>query len=480
MNLLSNAKWNTFSQLFKILVQVINLTYLVKIIAPSEYGIMAMAMVVSNLGFLLRDLGTSAAIIQRKEINNNLLNTVFWLNLVMGIAICFVISASSPLISNFYGQPKLVSVLILLSFTFPLSSCAATHLALLERKSRFKEISKIEILSAGLSLIVAIFFASRGFGVYSLVAQAIVVNLCSAIQFWIVSDWRPSFNNFFDKLEFKKIFGFTANLSFFNVINYLSRNADSFIIGKFMSASILGAYSLAYRVMLFPLQSITFVASRSLYPILSKLQDDVDEFKSLYFKCVFFILMITMPLMSGLAYYSQPFVLLIFGKKWGLTSSILQILAPTAIIQSVLSTTGSVFMARGRADVLMKLGVIGAILQVGGFIIGVNYSIQIFSAIYLFANILNFLPVFYCLLKILNGTFSEFFKTISPIIFSTILILVTIMVISNFFPLIQSVTSLYELIALSIFCAFVYFSSLITLSSFFRNICIKKWHSLKN
>lgn len=474
MSLLSNAKWNIFSQLFKVLVQLVNLTYLVKVISPGEYGIMAMAMVVSNLGFLLRDLGTSAAIIQRKEINNNLLNTVFWLNTFMGIGICFVISLSSQIFAEIYGQPKLTMVLILLSLTFPLSSCAATHLALLERNSRFKEISKIEIFSSAISLIVALTLAYKGFGVYSLVFQAITVNLCSAIQFWFVSDWSPKLNNIFNKDEFKKILGFSGNLSLFNIINYLSRNADSFIIGKFMSAAILGAYSLAYRIMLFPLQSITFVASRSLYPVLSKLQDDTLEFKELYFKCVFVILMITMPLMTGLAYYSHPFVLFVFGNEWGLTSDILKVLAPTAIIQSVLSTTGSVFMAKGRADILMKLGIIGAVLQVGGFLIGVHFSIQTFAAIYLFSNILNFIPVYFCLLKLLNGKFLEFFSSILPIIISTLLMLFSLIVISYFVIPVFLILMPYELVCLSCLGCVVYVIALLLFSSFFRGFVFDK------
>ncbi|WP_308906849.1 oligosaccharide flippase family protein, partial [Klebsiella pneumoniae] len=92
-----------------------------------------------------------------------------------------------------------------------------------------------------------------------------------------------------------------------NFINYFSRNADSFIIGKFMSASILGSYNLAYRIMLFPLQSLTIVATRSLYPILSKQQSNNQHISKIYLNCVYVVLFITCPLMSGLAFYSEPF-----------------------------------------------------------------------------------------------------------------------------------------------------------------------------
>lgn len=133
MSLLNNAKWNFFSQAFKILAQLINVVYLAKIIPPAEYGIMAMAMVVINLGTLLRDLGTSAAIIQRKELTSNLVNTVFWLNVIMGVGLCIIVLGSSSFIASLYHQDKLFYVLVILSVVFPLSSCAAAHLALLER-----------------------------------------------------------------------------------------------------------------------------------------------------------------------------------------------------------------------------------------------------------------------------------------------------------------------------------------------------------
>ncbi|HBV3334815.1 TPA: oligosaccharide flippase family protein, partial [Klebsiella pneumoniae] len=232
MTLLSNAKWNMASQFIKMLVQLINIVYLAKIIPPSEYGLMAMALVVVNLGILLRDLGTSAALIQRKELTESLINTVFWLNLLMGFGLFVLVFAGSSVISSLYHQPKLNLVLMLLSFTFPLSSCAAAHLALLERDSKFKIVSRIEISSSLTSLVLAITLANMGFGVFSLVGQALILNLMSAIQFWFTSKWRPSIRVFIHYKDLKSIFGFSANLSMFNFINYFSRNADSFIIGK--------------------------------------------------------------------------------------------------------------------------------------------------------------------------------------------------------------------------------------------------------
>ena len=423
MNLISNAKWNTFSQLFKILAQLINIVYISKIISPSDYGLMAIALVFTNLANLLRDLGTSASLIQTRNLNNNLINSVFWFNLILGIGLAVLLCMLSPVISFFYSEHKLIPILCLLSLTFPLSSVATAHLALLERKSMFRCISIIEIISSVISLIFAIFLACSGYGVYSLVFQAIVLNLCSSILFGFFSKWIPSPRVFIDWGEIRKIFKFSSNLAGFNLINYFSRNMDSFLIGKFMNPSILGVYSLAYRIMLFPLQSLTFVMSRSLYPILSNHQDNNSLIRFNYFKCVFYVLSISFPVMTLLSIFSSQVIITFIGSKWLMTGLILHWLAPTAIIQSFLSTTGSVFTAKGRTDILFKLGCFGAFIQVAGFLIGINFDIFIFSKIYLLTNIINFFPVTVMLLKVIDANWRDLLHKIMPITISTIAML---------------------------------------------------------
>ena len=476
MSLLSNAKWNALSQFFKIFVQAINLIYLAKIIPPAEYGLLAMAAVVINLGILLRDLGTSAAIIQRKVLSNDLINSIFWLNVGLGVFLCAVIMLLAKPLAILYGYPELVTILILLGFTFPLSSCASAHLALLERNSRFKTISRIEVTSALLSVVVAIIMANLGFGVFSLVAQAITLNLVSAIQFWVVSTWRPSVKQFIKLNDIKEIFSFSTNLSFFNFINYFSRNADSFIVGKFMSAATLGQYNLAYRIMLFPLQSLTFVATRSLYPILSKHQDDNGKILTTYLNTVFVILALTAPLMSIIAFYSFPLVTTFFGEQWIKTAEILKWLAPTAIIQSVLSTSGSVFMAKGRTDVLMKLGILSAFLQLSAFMLGVNFDINTFAKFYLIANLINFVPAMYFLMKLIGGNMLMLFLKVYPIIIATSGMLFLIVFIENWFSN-DGINRLLPPIWLFVCDFLFYFFCLFTISKSSREFLFSKMKS---
>jgi O-antigen/teichoic acid export membrane protein len=423
MNVLVNLKWTSLSQIVKIAIQLISLTVLTRLVSPKEYGLMAMATIVINLVMVFRDLGTSAAIIQKNEITEITKSTIFWLNVFMGTFLCILIIALSPFIAQLFNEPRLQNVLILVSVSFPVASAASVHQSLLERNSLFSKITLIEVFSGLVSLVTALSLAYMGYGVYSLVFQTLVYSSLSTILFWLGNHWRPGFE--FSKKEIKYLVSFSGNLTLFNIINYLARNADGMIIGHKFSAALLGAYSLAYRIMLFPLQSLTFVAARSLYPVMSRLQNNKEETKKLYLKALICIATITAPMMAGIATIREPFILIIFGNKWGAVPNILFWLAPTGFIQSLVSITGSVFVSRGLTALQMKLGLFAAILYIFAFIIGSFHSLTAIAFLYFIANIIAAVPALYYSMKILGGGWRDILYCINaPLLCTAIMVLV--------------------------------------------------------
>ncbi|ENH0241020.1 O183 family O-antigen flippase [Escherichia coli] len=456
MSIFNNLKWNAISQLFKIATQLISMIYLARLIAPEDYGIMAMATVVTNFAILFRDLGTSAAIVQRDSIDESLKSAIFWLNLLLGIIVGTAILFSSSYFSELYDVPKLKPVLSLLSINFFLLGATSVHLSLLERESKFETISKIEIFSFGSALIIAIAMAYLNFGVYSLVTQSIVSTLLSSGLFWYLSSWSPriKIENIFKNT--KSIFSFSYQLSLFNFINYFARNLDSFLIGKYMSATILGAYNLAYRIMLFPLTSITFIVNRSLFPILSKNKYKHAEVEKIYLNTVYTIWFITIPLIISLLCLNEMVINIIFGEKWHLSSSILVWLAPTAIIQSILSTTGIIFMSQGRTGILVLLGVQGAILTGIAFVIGVNDNITSLAKYYFIANLVHFFPCMALTMYVIKSNFYKLILKTYPLFIAGFISYCVIYILKKHLD-----HSFLSLVILTIICFVVFIVSLL-------------------
>jgi PST family polysaccharide transporter len=197
---------------------------------------------------------------------------------------------------------------------------------------------------------------------------------------------------------------------------YFSRNADSMVIGRMLGTVTLGAYSMASRVMLFPLQNMTYVVSRVLYPIMSRKQNEVADVASLYLKSVGFIAFLTAPLMAGLFALREPFVHVLLGDKWQASAVILAWLAPVGFIQSLVSTTGTVLMSRGSTGLMLRLGLLGAGLQVAAFVVGARWGIEGVAEAYLVANILNALPALYFSARMIDITIGTLMRCIAPAI----------------------------------------------------------------
>lgn len=418
MGAAANARWVGVSQGVRVLTQLAGVAVLARMLSPSDYGVMAMASVVTTLASMLRDLGTASAIVQKRELDDPTINAVFWFNLAMGLLIGAVTVAASKAIAVAFLTDELVPVLCALALAFPLSASATAHQALLERRSSFAVLARIEVFSAVISLGIAVVAAGLGAGVYSLVAQALASACLSSCQLWIASNWRPNMRPRWSDLS--ALLGFGGNLAAFNLINFAARNADSAIIGRYLGSVALGNYSVAYKLMLFPLQNLTFVASRALFPVMSRQQDDIGKMADLYLRSVRVIVMITAPMMAGAFVLREPLVLLLFGDKWIKSAEVLAWLAPTGFIQSIVSTTGTVFMARGRTDALMRQGVFAATLYVTAFALGVSQGVVGVASYYFFANMIFAIPCLILVMRQLDSNFYALIRAIAPALMSSL------------------------------------------------------------
>ena len=412
MTAASNSKWAAVGQSARILSQLANIFILARILPPSDYGLMAMAGVATNLALLLRDMGTAAAVVQKDELDHHIINAVFWLNIAMGLTIAIILVATSPLIANVFKTPTLVGVLCSLAIAFPLSSSSAVHQALLERHSQFKRLALIDVTCAILAMAGAVAAAIYGLGVYSLVIQSILTAGLTTLFLWLNSTWRPSADVQLSRL--KELFAFSSNMAGFQLVNYFFRNADSIVVGRLLGQSALGIYSIAYKIMLMPVQNITWVSSRAIFPVMSRQQNDIPAMAELYLKTVRTISFLAAPIMAGIFAARHDFVQLALGSQWSMVATLLGVMAPIGYLQSINASAGPVFMAQGKTSMMLKLGIYSAIVHIFAFIIGCKWGIQGVAWSYLIASISVIMPTLYVVQKALTLHIFDTAKAILP------------------------------------------------------------------
>lgn len=396
----NNARWLAGAQITKVVVQTVGLGILSRLLGPSDFGMMALATVVTSLAGLLRDMGTGPAIVRARELSASMVNAVFWLNLAMGATVGVSVVALAVPIATLFDAAPLAHLLYGLSVTFPVMSLGAAHQAVLERDSHFHVTSRVDVVSYVCGMGTAIVAAYYGLGAASLVLQAIVQACLSSLQMFAASPWRPTWS--LDAAEIRRIFGFSSNLTLSNLVTYLNRNTDSMIVGKVLGAAALGPYSLAFRIMLYPLQNVALVASKALFPVLSEQQDDGMKLGETWLRSTSVVALIAATLLSGLIALRVPFVDAALGSKWREVADLLLWLAPVGFVQSVLSTAPAVYMVKGRTDVLLKLNILMAVVHIVCWLIGVRWGLTGVATSYLVATLLS-APVYLAVTAVLIG-----------------------------------------------------------------------------
>ena len=388
---LTGTKWVTFANIFRQILQLISLVVFARLLAPNDFGMFAILMIFVGFMQMFTDMGTGAALIHIKNPSDKLLSSVFYFNLFVGLLLTTSLILMSNSIALFFETPKIEVLLEIISVSFIIASFGVVPKALYEKYLDFKTVTVIESFSAFVSLAIGICAAFYGLGVFSLVIQTLSARILLAVLLWIYSDWRPMF--YFALDDIKHIWQFTKNLSLFNIVNYFARNADNFLIGKFLGSPALGVYSIAYKIMLYPLQNISRTLLRILFPAFAQIQDDNKKFRKVYLRVIFFISLISFPLMVGMMATADIFIPILFGDKWKNLDTLIIILSPIGMIQSIMTTTGSIYMAKGNTRTLMRIGIVSSIITVLFFIAGLPFGVEGVAFFYLMSNLIILYPV---------------------------------------------------------------------------------------
>jgi len=421
-------RWSSISQVGRQIVQLLTTVILAHLLLPSDFGLVGMSMVIIGFVTLFKDLGTSAVVVQRQEMSDSLLSSIYWANVAFGLISTIAVLALSPLAGWLFNEPRIVPLVRVLSLTFFISGFSLIYQSLLQKDMSFDVLTKVELLSLIVGAFVGISLAFLGAGVWSLVYQSLAIVTTTSISLWLSCRWRPQRLLRLDEL--RSITHYSLNLTGYNIFNYMARNADSLLIGRFLGAQNLGYYTLAYRIMLYPIQNISSVVMKVMFPAFSQIQDDNARFRDAYLKVIGTLSIVTFSIMAGLAVLSEPIVDIVFGEKWQPIVVLIIIFAPVGMVQSIGTTVGMIYQAKGRTDIMFRWGMFVGILMISGFVVGLYWGIVGVALVYAIVTLIvayhNFLIPF----RLINLPIKSFVAILLKPLFSSLLI-ATVLFIAN-------------------------------------------------
>ncbi len=369
--LVSGVFYTAIGKYSNIVISLIVAGILARLIAPEDFGVMAIATVIIAFFAIFTDMGISPAIIQHKDLSDEDLSGIFSFTIWMGLVLSVLFFAASWPIAAWYKSATLRTLCQLLSVNLFFASATIVPGALFYRNKEFKFIA-LRSLAIQLSIgSISVAAALCGAGLYALIINPIL----SSILLFGISIYRyPQRMKLTAGISpLRKIFSYSAYQFLFNVINYFSRNLDKLLIGKYMNLSELGYYEKSYRLMMLPLQNITQVITPVMHPIFSDYKNDLQQLSSAYERIVRLLAFIGIPLSVLLFFTAEEITLIIFGEQWMPSVPVFRILALSVGVQIVLSSSGSIFQAAGDTRSLFICGLFSSLLNVSGILVGVFY-----------------------------------------------------------------------------------------------------------
>ncbi|MDY7080686.1 MAG: MOP flippase family protein [Chloroflexota bacterium] len=357
------------SQGFQWIVNVV----LARLLFPEDFGILGMATVFTGLIATVNELGLSAAVIQRKDLEDRHLNAAFWASVMMGIVLWAIAAAVSPLVATFYRAQLVQLVIVISALGFVIGPLSVVHRATLDRTLAFNKLAAVEIGGILLGGISSLALALLGWGVWSLVVGNLLREAGMVIVSWYVNRWRPAWR--FDLSSFRDLFRFGGNVAGTRVVNYATANVDYLLIGRLLGATQFGYYSMAYQLITWPLRHISFLVTKVTFPAFSSIQDDVPRLRRGYLKSVSYISLITFPMLAGLIAVAPEFIRTVYTTKWIPAVLPIQVLCVAGLFKSVGTTVGSVIQSRGQPDIELKWNLVYLVLITIFVLLGVQYGI---------------------------------------------------------------------------------------------------------
>lgn len=446
--------WIAVAKYSGIVIQLLISAILARKIAPSDFGTIAVAMVVMYFLDILADIGIGPAVVQYKQLTKHHLNSLFTLTAYLGVFLMAVLYLLSGVIADYYADIMLERVCQILSLAILFHSLNVVPNALMRKDQRFQTIAYRTLFFRILSGGIAVWGAFHGWGIYALLVSPILtaIGVLCVNYYHYPLQFVLRMNN----EAIKMVASFSVFQFAFSFCNYFSRNLDKLIIGKFFSMTQLGYYDKSYHLMMLPIQNVAYVIDPVLHPVLSSLQDNKSELKLKNQKLAVLISNISFPIGLMLFFCAGELIKIVYGSRWDAAIPVFRILALSLPLQMILSTNVPFFQAAGKTNHLFVSGMLNTLCTVTGFFIAAYCwkSIEAVAWSWDITLTINFLSTYFILHVItLKESMASFIKALLPQCVNSVLTFVLITIIVSFLPEQKLITMSYKIILICIFTA---------------------------
>ena len=389
------------------------LAIMARLLDPEDFGLVAMVTVVAGVYGIFTSAGLSSAAIQKATVTNEQISTLFWINILVGMVLILLCSATAPVLVAFYHEPRLFWVTVAIGTGFLFSAAGVQHSALLQRQLRYVDLTVIDTLSLLVSYVLGIGMAVSGFGYWALVGSTITLPAVNTALMWVIGAWIPGMPRRGVSIHSMLRFGGTITLN--NLVVYIAYNFDKLLLGRVWGADALGLYGRAYQLIDVPTTNLHSAVGGVAFSALSRLQDDPVRLRSYFLKGYSLVISMTVPISLFGALFADDIVLVVLGPKWTDAAAIFRLLTPTILVFGIINPTGWLLQSVGLHLRSLGIALVIAPLVIAACLIGLPYGPSGIAFAFSAAMLLWLVPhVMWCLHNTVISPWDLFLATCRP------------------------------------------------------------------
>lgn len=456
---------NVVAQFLGTAFHIAGVVVLARLLLPKDFGLVAMVTAFSQWVMNFGVNGFTEYIIQKQDLSSNVVNSIFWIHLILATLLAIGFTCFGFFLVDFYVEPAIGGIAVAMSTSFIFYALFTSHSALLKRNMKFAAIAIVELTALVLSIVFAIAAALGGMEYWAIVIRQAMIPLLTMIGIWTISNWRPGFpQHLSDALPgLKYAFQVYCNFS----LGYVTRNFDKVLLGKFQGSIILGNYDRAYHLSAMPANSILAPLHTVALSTLSRLRNDRERFLSYFIKAVSIVAFLGAAASLILMLSARDLIYLLLGPAWHEASLVFMAFSPGIAATLVYGTHPWLHLSLGTPNRWLRWNVCAAIFTVGVFIIAAPFGAVTMAVAYsATAFILIFPSLWYAGRPIQLG-FTKVIHSLWPYFIAGISVYIFCMVTSIYWPqlkeLLECIGPLSRIILNSCIALILYVSMVIIL-----------------
>jgi len=397
---------------------------LIRILSPNDYGLMGMALAYKFFVTIFFDMSIGEAVLQKKDLTEIDINTAFWICISFALVLYGITWFAAIGLAQFFSSNELVKIIRVLGISLIFLSIKEIPNRLMARGFEFKKRSFCELIAGIMNVTTCLILALKGFGVWSLIIGEVVRDFMLMCLIVFYKKWIPKLNFSFSSAGQMLKYGLPVTGHY--LLNYFSNRMDIILIGKLLGQSTLGYYSVAISLSRMPVNKGVFILQTIVFPLFSKIQEDLSEFVKYYYMVIYLISLFCFPVFFGMYAISEEIIVVILSPKWMPSLFPFKIFCLLGILISYKGILLVILKARGNTKPVFMFSVYSAIFLPLGFIMFFKYGLTGMALIWLIVYPFLFAYILYNVVKDINASFIKSFKKISPALIGSLLMLIVL------------------------------------------------------